>query len=112
MQWRRSDKSPPVAQSNTTPEAKSGGAMSPKRDLGRKAMEDSSNRTGGSGFAVPRRTLLKGAGVAGLSGVLGTPFINRLKAMEAHPLAGKKIEMNILGIAGWLPSSLGVKMSP
>ncbi len=32
--------------------------------------------------------------------------------MEAHPLAGKKIDMNILGIAGWLPSSLGVKMSP
>lgn len=32
--------------------------------------------------------------------------------MEPHPLAGKKIDMNILGIAGWLPSSLGVKMSP
>ena len=36
----------------------------------------------------------------------------RLFAKESHPLAGKKINMNILGIAGWLPSSLGVKMSP
>ncbi|CAM5769456.1 ABC transporter substrate-binding protein [Labrys miyagiensis] len=64
------------------------------------------------GLVLPRRTLLKGAAALGLSGALGAPFINRLKAAEAHPLAGKKIEMNILGIAGWLPSSLGVKMSP
>jgi multiple sugar transport system substrate-binding protein len=61
---------------------------------------------------IGRRSLLKGSAVAALSGVVGLPFINRLKAIEAHPLAGKKIEMNILGIAGWLPSSLGVKMSP
>jgi multiple sugar transport system substrate-binding protein len=65
-----------------------------------------------SGLVLPRRTLLKGAAALGLSGALGAPFINRLKAAEAHPLAGKKIEMNVLGIAGWLPSSLGVKMSP
>ena len=44
--------------------------------------------------------------------MFGAPFVNRLRAMEPHPLAGKKIDMNILGIAGWLPSSLGVKMSP
>jgi multiple sugar transport system substrate-binding protein len=61
---------------------------------------------------VPRRTILKGAAAVGLSGVIGAPFINRLKAKEAHPLAGQKIAMNVLGIAGWLPSSLGVKMSP
>ncbi|MCW6511161.1 ABC transporter substrate-binding protein [Lichenifustis flavocetrariae] len=72
-------------------------------------MEESYKR---AGLALPRRTLLKGAGAAGLSTALGAPFINRLYAMEAHPLAGKKIDMNILGIAGWLPSSLGVKMSP
>lgn len=29
-----------------------------------------------------------------------------------HPLAGQSIEMTILGIAGWLPSELGVQMSP
>ncbi len=63
-------------------------------------------------LVMPRRTLLKGGAVAGLAGIVGAPFINRLQAKEAHPLAGKKIDMNILGIAGWLPSSLGVKMSP
>ena len=67
---------------------------------------------GMSGSLVPRRTLLKGTAALGLSGVLGAPFINRLKAKEEHPLAGKKVSMNVLGIAGWLPSSLGVKMSP
>jgi len=30
----------------------------------------------------------------------------------SSPLAGKKIEMSILGIGGWLPSSLSVDMSP
>lgn len=64
------------------------------------------------GLVVPRRTLLKGAAALGLSTAFGAPFINRLQAAEDHPLKGKKIEMNILGIAGWLPSSLGVKMSP
>lgn len=59
-----------------------------------------------------RRGILKGGSTLALSGALGMPFINRLKAQEAHPLAGQSIEMNILGIAGWLPSSLGVQMSP
>lgn len=59
-----------------------------------------------------RRSVLKGGSTLALSGALGMPFINRLKAQEAHPLAGQTIEMNILGIAGWLPSSLGVQMSP
>ncbi len=63
-------------------------------------------------LSVPRRTVLRGAAALGLSGVVGAPFINRLKAKEEHPLAGQKVSMNILGIAGWLPSSLGVKMSP
>jgi multiple sugar transport system substrate-binding protein len=65
----------------------------------------------GGGFIMPRRTLLQaGAAYGGLA--LGAPYINRLKAQESHPLAGQSIEMNILGIAGWLPSSLGVDMSP
>lgn len=66
----------------------------------------------GHGIILPRRTILKGAAAFGLSGALSAPFINRLSAQEAHPLKGQSIEMNILGIAGWVPSSLGVKMSP
>ncbi len=31
---------------------------------------------------------------------------------ENHPLKGKKIKMSILGIGGWVPSKLGVEMSP
>jgi len=33
-------------------------------------------------------------------------------AAPEHPLKGQKIEMAILGIGGWLPSRLGVDMSP
>jgi len=32
-------------------------------------------------------------------------------AQEDHPLAGQSIEMSILGIGGWLPSSLGAQMA-
>ena len=32
--------------------------------------------------------------------------------VEDHPLRGQKIEMSILGIGGWVPSRLGVYMSP
>jgi len=31
---------------------------------------------------------------------------------EEHPLKGESIEMSIVGIGGWLPSRLGVDMSP
>lgn len=65
-----------------------------------------------AGLVIPRRTFLKGSAALGLSGAVSMPFINRLRAAEPHPLAGQSITMNILGIAGWLPSSLGVKMSP
>ncbi len=37
---------------------------------------------------------------------------NLVRAQAAHPLKGKTIEMSVLGIAGWLPSKLGVDMSP
>lgn len=30
---------------------------------------------------------------------------------DAHPLAGQSIEMSVLGIGGWLPSSLGAQMA-
>ena len=33
-------------------------------------------------------------------------------AAAEHPLKGQKIDMTILGIGGWLPSRLGVDMSP
>lgn len=64
------------------------------------------------GLVLPRRSILKAGAALGLSSALSAPFINRLKAAENHPLAGQKIDMSILGIAGWLPSSLGVQMSP
>lgn len=32
-------------------------------------------------------------------------------AQEAHPLAGQTIDMAVVGIGGWLPSSLGVTMA-
>lgn len=64
-----------------------------------------------AGLILPRRKVLTGAAAFGAV-AMGAPFINRLKAQTAHPLAGQSIEMNILGIAGWLPSSLGVAMSP
>jgi multiple sugar transport system substrate-binding protein len=66
----------------------------------------------GSRFILPRRALLKGGAALGLSSLISAPFINRLSAQESHPLAGQSIDMNILGIAGWVPSSLGVQMSP
>ena len=57
---------------------------------------------------LPRRTLLTGAAALGAT-ALCTPNIARA---QSHPLAGKSIHMSILGVAGWLPSSLGVDMSP
>ena len=60
--------------------------------------------------ACSRRRLLQGSAALSAAALLGAPRIGRAQAKS--PLAGKKIDMNILGIAGWLPSSLGVKMSP
>jgi multiple sugar transport system substrate-binding protein len=47
--------------------------------------------------------------------VLGIPHLAASAApppQEEHPLKGQKIEMALLGIGGWLPSRLGVDMSP
>ena len=59
-----------------------------------------------------RRKLLKGAGGAAALAAMQMPITKRVFGAEAHPLTGKKINMSILGIGGWLPSSLGVQMSP
>ena len=55
---------------------------------------------------MSRRRLLQGSVAAG---VLARP---NLALAQKSPLAGKSIHMQILGIAGWLPSKLGVDMSP
>lgn len=52
-----------------------------------------------------RRVLLGAA-----AGALAAPQL--ALAQDKHPLAGKSIQMAVLGIAGWLPSRLGVDMSP
>ena len=74
-------------------------------------MTRTSQSRGASSLILPRRKVLTGATALGATAV-GAPWINKLKAQQSHPLAGQSIEMNILGIAGWLPSSLGVEMSP
>jgi len=43
---------------------------------------------------------------------LSTPFLITPSLAADHPLKGQKIDMAILGIGGWLPSRLGVDMSP
>ncbi len=58
-----------------------------------------------------RRGLLTAAAGSALgAGLLARPNVAR--AQGRHPLAGKTIEMAVLGIAGWVPSKLGVDMSP
>ncbi len=57
-----------------------------------------------------RRHLLKGAaGAAALAGMSGLP---NLSFAADSSLKGESLHLSILGIAGWVPSSLGVKMSP
>ena len=70
--------------------------------------------TSGSGLILPRRRLLKGAGATAMAGTaaVAMPRYVYSQQREDHPLAGQTIDMTILGIAGWLPSSLGVQMSP
>lgn len=43
---------------------------------------------------------------------LFAPFLITPSMAADHPLKGQKIDMAILGIGGWLPSRLGVDMSP
>ncbi|PKP74539.1 MAG: sugar ABC transporter substrate-binding protein [Alphaproteobacteria bacterium HGW-Alphaproteobacteria-6] len=59
---------------------------------------------------VSRRSALRSGIALGTAAIVGS-MPTRLLA-EDHPLKGQKIDMTILGIAGWGPSSLGVAMSP
>jgi len=63
-------------------------------------------------LGVNRRKLLTGA--AALTAAAGLTYPRHVfsQSEKGHPLAGKSIRMAILGIAGWLPSKLGVDMSP
>ena len=63
-----------------------------------------------------RRWLLKaaagaGVGVSALNFGPGLARVPRASAQGDSPLAGKTIDMTILGIAGWPPSRLGVDMA-
>ncbi len=71
---------------------------------------DSSHSTilGSGGFG--RRGLLRGS-AALAAGTLARPNLGMAQSQKS-PLAGKSIHMQILGVAGWLPSKLGVDMSP
>lgn len=59
-----------------------------------------------------RRKVLKGTVAAGLAASSAVVMPRAVFAQNGHPLAGQSFDMNILGIAGWLPSSLAVDMSP
>lgn len=65
-----------------------------------------------SGLMMPRRQVLKGIGVSTAAAAMSMPVTKRAFGREEHPLTGRTIDMNILGIAGWLPSSLSVAMTP
>ena len=65
-----------------------------------------------SGLMMPRRQVLKGIGATTAAAAMSMPVTKRAFGSEEHPLTGRTIDMNILGIAGWLPSSLSVAMTP
>lgn len=62
--------------------------------------------------SISRRRLLKSSVALGVAGSLAFPRHIFAATENNNPLAGKSIHMSILGIAGWLPSKLGVDMSP
>jgi multiple sugar transport system substrate-binding protein len=56
-----------------------------------------------------RRGLMKSIGALGATSALAMPYVARA---QDNPLRGKSIHMSILGIAGWVPSRLGVDLAP
>ncbi len=71
-------------------------------------------RSNGSRAGLNRRSLLRGAAglVTAAAASVAMPRYVYSQSDRSHKLKGKTIEMAILGIAGWLPSGLGVQMSP
>ncbi len=57
-------------------------------------------------LSSPRRLMAVVILVMGMMISVGTTM-----GQEDHPLAGQSIEMSILGLGGWLPSSLGADMA-
>ena len=53
-----------------------------------------------SGLMMPRRQVLKGIGVSTAAAAMSMPVTKRAFGREEHPLTGRTIDMNILGIAG------------
>jgi multiple sugar transport system substrate-binding protein len=79
-------------------------------------MSKESNGSEGVGVAggerpIGRRRLIQGSAALGAA-ALASPRYAFSQSEKKSPLAGKSIHMQILGIAGWLPSKLGVDMSP
>lgn len=60
---------------------------------------------------MSKKFMLVAALVVVLS-MLAVPLGYAQAPAEEHPLKGQKIEMSIVGIGGWVPSRLGVDMSP
>lgn len=80
-------------------------------DLLREAMDGRTSRR-----QLLRRGIALGLGAPALAGLMVSYRGPRVAAQPAQPsgseaLAGKTIDMSILGIAGWPPSSLGVEMA-
>jgi len=85
--------------------------MSNHNDESRKKRLDEAS--GAPGVDQGRRTFLKGTAAAATLSAVGLDVLPRsVFAAKSHPLKGQNIDMAILGIAGWTPSSLGVAMSP
>lgn len=69
-------------------------------------------RAGGLQSRMSRRSMLRGGLAAGVGmGALMSRPRWVYSSENDHPLRGETIDMNILGIAGWVPSALSVEMA-
>lgn len=74
--------------------------------------QDAGHEVGPAGTTTRRRVLKGATAMAGAATLSNFPLARAVFSQEDHPLSGQSIDMSILGIAGWVPSSLGVEMSP